>query len=154
MTVCALCLFPRFFDAPACGICGSEDAFPAAGDLPEDFALRMAAEGRLDVAWASLEDKVSKGDATAGDCLHLAWLAVAFKDYRAVETWCHESERLNPGSPEPHIVLATVFERGERWPEAVEEYDAALRRAVALAPSRLALLQTRRDYCQRQIPEW
>ncbi len=113
----------------------------------------MAAEGRTDVAWKSLEEAIASGRGTALDCLHLAWLAYALRDDRAVETWCHESERLDGASPEPHIAMATVFHWDGRWPEALEEYDAALRRA-GLSPERRALLEQQRAACQRQIPEW
>lgn len=111
------------------------------------------AEGRTSVAWMSIEEKIASGQGSSQDCLHLAWLAFALHDGRAVETWCHESERLDGGSPEPHIVMSAAFHRDQRWPEAVEEYDAALRRS-GLSPARRALLEDRRAECRRQIPEW
>lgn len=154
MNVCKLCLFPRRDPGAACPICGLDATFAVDGEIPADFALRMAYDSRLDVAWASLEEKVAREQGDARDCTHLAWLSFAFKDYRAVEVWCHESERLDAASPEPHIVLATVLERGERWQEAIDEYDAALRCATAIDPGRREYLESRRDYCLTQIPEW
>lgn len=158
MITCALCLFPRSStqDAPttgSCGICGSSETLPP-GPESGDFALRMAADGRLSVAYASLEQKIAADQATAEDCLHLAWLAFAFKDFRAVEVWSHECERLDPASPEPHLLLATVLDRGERWQEAVDEYDVALRRAAHLHASRRELIETNRASSLSRIPEW
>lgn len=153
MKTCLLCLFPRSEADAVCHICGRQEWREGPERIPPDFALRMASERRFGVAYASLEHEVACGRATAGDCLRLAWLGYAIGDYRAVETWCHECERLESGSAEPHVLLGYVFERGERWPEAVEEYDVALRRG-RLEGERRALVESRRAHCEAQIPEW
>ena len=75
--------------------------------------------------------------------LWLAWLAHTFGDTRAVEIWCHEGNRLDPDSPEPHLMLGLVMMRGERWAEAVEEFEAALNKP-GVALERRALLETYR----------
>ena len=93
-----------------------------------DLARRLAGEGRFGEAYLSLEDLVGRGEATAEDCLRLGWLGYAIDDQRALETWCHEAERLWPEWAEPHLALGWAVERSGRLPEALEEYDAALRR--------------------------
>lgn len=146
-------MFPRVEKHAECGICGCPETLTAAEEIPDDFALRLYSEGRLEAAVRFLEERVARGEATARDCLNLAWISLVLQDYRAVETWCHESERLDEVSPEPHLLLGRVLERSERWQEAVEEYDAALRRAV-LEGERLELVSRLREECRQRIPEW
>ena len=153
MKSCLLCLFPRDQENVACDVCGHGETLTGAEEVPHDFALQMWAEGRLDIAVRFLEERVAKDEATAADCLHLAWISLTVQDYRAVETWCHESMRLDVASPDPHVLLGRVFECSERWQEAVEEYAAALRRA-GLNGERRRLVEMLRAYCQGRIPEW
>jgi tetratricopeptide (TPR) repeat protein len=125
-----------------------------AGDTPPaDLALRMIAENRFDVAYRSLEDLVQRGEESAEVCLRLAWIAWAVGDERAVETWCHESERLDESSAEPHLLLGLAQRKHGRWAEALEEFEAGLRRK-GLSEPRRALLEGLRAEMEANIPEW
>lgn len=153
MKLCELCLFPRPIDEERCALCDS-DAFSIHSDvLPKDFALRMAAENRFGVAYLALEDEIANGGESAEKCSWLAWLALMLKDQRAVEIWSHESQRLDGESPDPHLALARAFELEQRWPEALEEYQAALRRS-GLHQARRGLMEQARDRVASNIPEW
>jgi hypothetical protein len=110
-------------------------------------------EGRFDLAYRSLEEEVARGREDGRTALEMAWLAFAFRDLRAVETWCHEAIRLQPDSPEPHLLLGLVLLRGERWPEAVEEFGSGLDKPE-LTLERRALLETMCAEAASRIPEW
>jgi uncharacterized protein HemY len=151
--ICSLCLLPRPDHEPVCTIC-ENDEFSAA-ELEGDVGLeyRLLAENRLDMAYRSLEADVARGEEDGRRALWLAWLAHTFGDTRAVEIWCHEGIRLDPDSPEPHLMLGLVMMRGERWAEAVEEFEAALNKP-GVALERRALLETYRADALANIPEW
>lgn len=137
--VCSLCLGVGFEEAP--------------WELPEDFSLRLIGENRLDVAYAYLEDMVARDQESAVVTLRLAWLAYAFRDFRAVETWCHEATRLDEASAEPHILLGFVLQRAGRWEEAVAEYEIAGRRPD-LSVERKHLLSDLVFECRTHISEF
>ena len=131
MKTCSLCLLPRPDSELVCAICDN-DEFSAAGSRVErGEAVRQMIEGRFDLAYRSLEEEVARGREDGPTALEMAWLAFAFRDLRAVETWCHEAIRLAPDSPEPHLLLGLVLLRGERWPEAVEEFGSGLEKPEA-----------------------
>lgn len=153
MRVCLVCRYPHFQSGLSCTVCGGEEFFIAGEVDPGDLALRLVSEGRHGEAYASLEDLVARGEETAEDCVRLAWLGFAFDDHRAVETWCHEAERLAPGWAEPHVVMGWALERAGRWVEALEEYDAALRRGVEPG-EREDLVKRRRVRVEGRIPRW
>lgn len=117
------------------------------------MAFRLVAEGRFGEAYASLEDLVARGEETARVCQQLAWLGYALDDPRALETWCHEAERLAPESADPHLALAWAFETAGRLNEALEEYDAALKRDIAPL-ARRQWVRERRGAVERRIPMW
>lgn len=128
MKICRLCQMPRPEAEAVCSLCLGVGFDPAPWELPEEFSLRLIGENRLDVAYAYLEDQVARDQESAAVTLRLAWLAYAFRDFRAVETWCHEATRLDEAWAEPHILLGYVLQRAGRWEEAVAEYEIARRR--------------------------
>ena len=153
MKTCSLCLLPRPDSEPVCAIC-ENDEFCAAGSRVEGGeAVRQMIEGRFDLAYRSLEEEVARGREDGRTALEMAWLAFAFRDLRAVETWCHEAIRLQPDSPEPHLLLGLVLLRGERWPEAVEEFGSGLDKPE-ITLERRALLETMCAEAASRIPEW
>ncbi|MGD0579821.1 MAG: hypothetical protein ABSC08_12930 [Bryobacteraceae bacterium] len=115
--------------------------------------MRQIVEGRFDQAYRSLEEEVARGREDGRTALRMAWLAFAFRDTRAVETWCHETIRLEPDSPEPHLLLGVVLLRGERWQEAAEEFGSGLEKPE-LSLERRALLETLCAEAVARIPEW
>jgi uncharacterized protein HemY len=134
-------------------VCGGEDLRSAGEGPPADLALRLIAENRFDAAYRSLEDLVQRGGESAEVCLRLAWIAWAVGDERAVETWCHESERLDDTSAEPHLLLGLAHRRHGHWVEAQEEFEAALRRA-GLSERRKAQIEGLHAEVVAKIPEW
>jgi hypothetical protein len=136
-----------------CSVCGNAQSGAAQEGPPADLADRLIWEGRFEVAYDCLEDQVSRGEETARACQALAWMSYAFKDFRAVETWSHESIRLDQGSPEPHILLGFVLGNASRWAEAVEEFDIALR-SPELDAERRTLLSGLRARNLSKIPEF
>jgi len=150
---CRLCLLSRPAGENSCQICGHAEFTIAEDAIHASLAHRLISENRLDVAWAVLEDEVSTRGQSEETCRLLAWLAFAFKDARAVETWSHEGLRIAPESHEPHVVLGYAFQHAERWSEAVEEYDAAMR-CPGLSPERSSLVEGLRAACLSQIPEF
>jgi tetratricopeptide (TPR) repeat protein len=148
-----LCLMPREDAERACGICGCRDFSPGPGAPPADLALRLIADNRLATAYASLEQLVCSDREDAESARRLAWLAYSFQDFRAVETWCHECERLDDASPEPHVLLGVVLMRAGRWSESVEEFDAALKRG-GLPAERRSLIEDLKAGAAANIPEW
>ncbi len=150
---CGLCRLPRRVSEAPCQICGDPAPPQFSGEFPSTLALRLIGERRLNIAWAELEDEVSRGIESGAVCLLLAWLAFAFQDERAMETWSHECLRLSPDSPEPHLLLGLTLQRAERWAEAVAEYDVALSRPC-LEPERRERIEGLRLACQANIPEF
>jgi hypothetical protein len=120
-------------------------------NTPGNFAHRLVAEARWDTAAAFLESEVAAGRESAGSCLLLAWISLLTNDFRAVETWCHESLRLAPSSG-PHVLLGHVLQQAERWEEAVAEYRLAVE--AGLPPLTRDLVLARSSYCESRIPEW
>jgi tetratricopeptide (TPR) repeat protein len=153
MTVCSLCRFPQLETELSCVVCGAGHSILIDEEFPGGLAFRLVAEGRFGEAYASLEDLVARGEETAQVCLQLAWLGYALEDPRALETWCHEAERLAPDWAEPHLALAWAFETSGRLNEALEEYGAALKREIA-PPARRQWIRERRDAVQQRIPKW
>ncbi|MGJ5818205.1 hypothetical protein [Paludibaculum fermentans] len=153
MKICLMCQMPRPEGEPVCLICLNESFEPAGWALPEDFGLRLIGENRLDVAYAYLEDLVARDQESAEVTLRLAWLAYAFKDFRAVETWCHEATRLDEMWAEPHILLGYVLQRAGRWEEAVEEYGIAGRRP-GLSDERRQRVSDLTSECKTNISEF
>ncbi|MBI5085561.1 MAG: hypothetical protein HZB13_13295 [Acidobacteria bacterium] len=150
---CPMCGMASSAAAGACSICGASGLapWPAGAELPLD--QRLTASGRLADAYALLQDQVSRVQQDAPSCVRLAWLAYAFEDMRAVEIWCHEASRLDGDSAEPHMLLGLEFQRSARWPEALEEYGAALRKP-GLSTERHELLTRLSAECRGQMPEW
>ncbi len=153
MKLCCLCLLPRPDRELVCSICASDEFTSADADGSAGLEYRLIAENRLDMAYRSLEADVAAGREDGRRALWLAWLAYAFGDARAVEIWCHEGARLDPHSPEPHLMLGLVMMRGERWAEAAEEFEAALH-MPDVPLERQALLETYRAGALAMIPEW
>jgi hypothetical protein len=117
------------------------------------FADRLIGENLLGPAYQAIETSVAQGREDTDCVLQLAWLAYSFRDFRAVEIWCHEGLRLGADSAEPHLLLGLVLARGERWVEAVEEFDAALKKPGLLLERR-AVLETLRAGAYANVPEW
>jgi hypothetical protein len=136
-----------------CLVCGNAQFGELQEAPPAELADRLIYESRFDVAYACLEDLVSRGEETAWGCRALAWMSYAFQDLRAVETWSHESIRLEEESPEPHILLAFVLDKASRWAEAVEEFDIALRNSE-LEEGRRKMLYGLRARSHSKIPEF
>ncbi len=120
--------------------------------MAPDRSLELIAQQRLAEAYYWLEAEVQAGRESSEFCRRLAWLGLAIQDIRAVETWCHESLRLDGDSGEPHLLLAYVLQREGRWAESIEEWDAALRRTMA--PQRRLLAEQLRAEAARRLPEW
>lgn len=150
--ICPRCGLARQQQA-ACSVCHTEGLLPWPEDRPLTLELRLIAADRLSDAYAALADRVSRGAQDAETCLQLAWLAYAFQDLRAVETWCHECARLDPVSAGPHVVLGHVFQRSGRYEEAVEEYEAALRSPSLLDAARQMVEDSLRQ-TRDSIPEF
>ena len=150
---CWLCQMARPAAEGCCLVCGNAQFGEVEEALPAELADRLILENRFDVAYACLEDQVSRGEETAWGCRALAWMSYAFQDFRAVETWSHESIRLDGSSPEPHILLGFVLEKGTRWEEAVEEFDIALRNSE-LEEGRRKMLYGLRTRSFSKIPEF
>lgn len=153
LKTCLLCLFPRPEEEPACLVCRGHNFVEGPAEIPGDLALRLAASNRFAEAYASLEQLVATDREDAQAALRLAWLAYAFEDFRAVETWCHECERLDEASAEPHILLGVVLCRAGRWSESVDEFDAALGRG-SLSARRRRMIEELKAFAAANIPEW
>lgn len=153
MKICLMCQMPRPSAEPVCSLCLNPAFAPAPWQLPEDFGLRLIGENRLAAAYAYLEDLVAHDRETPAVTLRLAWLAYAFNDIRAVETWCHEATRLDEASAEPHILLGFVLQRAGRWDEALAEYGVALRKD-GLNPERRECIEHNRAECAVNISEF
>lgn len=148
--ICPFCLLPRPVDEPVCSICGDESAPLPASGVGDAGDLILSRDVRA--AYAHLESRVASGGETAEICRRLAWLALSFEDIRAVETWSHESLRLEPESAQPHLLLGLVLGGEARYAEAVAEYDLALRSDLpeAVRGRVLAL----RAEAAAHVPEW
>lgn len=144
---------PRPEGEAVCSLCLGVGFDPTPWELPEEFSLRLIGENRLDVAYAYLEDQVARDQESAAVTLRLAWLAYAFRDFRAVETWCHEAMRLDEAWVEPHILLGYVLQRAGRWEEAVAEYEIAGRRPD-LSEGRKHILSDLVFECRTHISEF
>ena len=153
MTTCSLCRLPRPDSEPVCAICDNDEFSEVESGAEGGEAVRQMIEGRFDVAYRSFEEEVARGREDTPTALGMAWLAFAFRDLRAVETWCHEAIRLEPDSPEPHLLLGLVLLRDERWPEAVEEFGSGLDKPE-ITLERRALLETMCAEAASRIPEW
>ena len=153
MKNCRLCQMPRPEDEELCALCGTSQFDQTVEGLPADFGLRLISENRLAVAYEYLEGLVAGGAESAEHCIRLAWLAYAFKDLRAVETWSHEALRLDAGTIGAHLLLGLVLQRSGRWAEAADEYEAGLRIPVASAERRTRLESLLRE-ARASIPEF
>ena len=153
MKTCSLCLLPRPDHEPVCAICDNDEFMVLETDEAVGMEYTHLVQNRLDLAYRSLEADVARGEEDGRRALWLAWLAYAFRDTRAVEIWCHEGVRLEPDSPEPHLMLGLVMMREERWGEAVEEFEAALKKP-GVTLERQAVLETFRANAFAHIPEW
>lgn len=96
----------------------------------EHFAQgRAHAElGELTEAFLHLERSVQLFPENAEACKLLARLSLSVNEVRAFQCWCHEAARIDPRDPEPHLMMAAVFEEKNRQVEAAE----ARQRAAAL----------------------
>lgn len=153
MKLCSLCLLPRPDHEPVCAICDNDEFIAVEIDENAGLEYRYLVENRFDLAYRSLEEDIARGEEDGRRALWLAWLAYAFGDARAVEIWCHEGVRLSPDSPEPHLMLGLVMMRAERWSEAVEEFESALKKP-GVPLERRALLETFRANALANIPDW
>ena len=149
---CELCELPRRGFAPGCPFCGHAGGERHLEGIPADFGRRLVADGRWEVAAEYLESEVAAGRETPGGSLLMAWIALISNDLRAVETWSHESLRQDKEQAGPHLLRGLVFERSQRWEEAVAEYLAGL--SFRPEPDRQTLIRERLSYCESQIPEW
>jgi len=120
---------------------------------PADFSQRLIAENRLPAAYEYLEQLLQEDRESPELCRQLGWLALAIDDTRAVEIWAHEAIRLDPGAPDPHILLGRVLEQCGRWEEARAEYLLAESKLTPGAP-RAALLREIVEFVDTQIPEF
>ena len=153
MKTCSLCQLPRPDAEQVCAVCENAEFDEVVGASEADEAVEQILEGRFDLAYKSLEQEIARGREEAGTALRMAWLAYAFRDTRAVETWCHEAIRLAPDWAEPHLLLGVVLMRGERWPEAVEELSTGMDKP-GLTLERRALMETMCADASARIPEW
>jgi len=144
---------PRPDSEPVCAICDNDEFNAAESGAESGEAERQMMEGRFDQAYRSLEEEVARGREDARTALRMAWLGFACRDSRVVETWCHEAIRLEPDSAEPHLLLGLVMMRGERWPEAAEEFGTGLQKP-GLRLERRARLETLCAGAVARIPEW
>ena len=151
--ICSLCRLPRPDHEPVCAICDNDEFTAAELEANMSLEYRLLVENQLNLAYRSLESDIARGEEDGRRTLWLAWLAYAFGDARAVEIWCHEGARLEPDSPEPHVMLGLVMMRAKRWAEAVEEFEAALNKP-GVTLDRRALLETFRAEAFANIPEW
>ena len=95
-----------------CAICDNDEFSEVESGAESGGAVRLLVDGRFDLAYRSLEEEIARGREDGPTALGMAWLAFAFRDLRAVETWCHEAIRLQSDSPEPHLLLGLVLLRG------------------------------------------
>jgi hypothetical protein len=144
---------PRPDAEPVCAICENDEFSALENGAESGEAARQIVAGRFDVAYHNLEEEMAQGREDGPTAMRMAWLGFAFRDTRAVETWCHETIRLEPDSPEPHLLLGLVLLRGERWPEAAEEFGTGLQKP-GLGLERRALLETLCAQAVARIPEW
>lgn len=87
-----------------------------------------AERGELTEAFLHLERSVQLFPENAEACKLLARLSLSVNEVRAFQCWCHEAARIDPHDPEPHLMMAAVFEEKNRRVEAAE----ARQRAAAL----------------------
>jgi hypothetical protein len=153
MKSCCLCLLPRADSERICAICDNVDFVPADAALEQSIEAQMIAANDFNHAYERLELDIAEGLEDATKALWMAWLAFVFGDIRAVEIWSHEAKRLDPASGEPHLLMGVVLMKAERWPEAVEEFEAGLAKPT-LSLDREALLGTLRAEAYANIPEW
>ena len=153
MKYCSLCLLPRPDHEPVCAICDNDEFTVAESDECTGLEHWYLKENHLDLAYRCMEADVAQGAEDLRRTLWLAWLAYAFGDSRAVETWCHEAARLDSDSAEPHLMLGLVLMRAERWSEAVEEFDAGLKKP-GVTLERQAVLAAFRANAFANIAEW
>jgi len=90
----------------------------------------LARADRFSEAFAALEQAIQIDPTHARACKELARLSLAANEMRAFANWCHEALRLDPGDPEPHLMMAEVLAERRRWEEARDE----LRLALSLRP--------------------
>jgi cytochrome c-type biogenesis protein CcmH/NrfG len=79
-----------------------------------------AEQGELTAAFDHLERSVRLEPDNAAACKLLARLSLSVDEVRAFVCWCHEAARIDPRDPEPHLMMAEVFERTNRLREAAE----------------------------------
>lgn len=84
-----------------------------------------AERGELTEAFDQLERSVQLEPDNAAACKLLARLSLSVDEVRAFVCWCHEAARIDPRDPEPHLMMAEVFERTNRLKEATEARDRA-----------------------------
>ena len=149
---CVLCGLPRPLNEVACAVCGC-DEYEESSDSGSDLGGWLIAANRWRDAFALYEDDVAHNRDNAGACLRLAWLASVVRDFRAVEVWAHEAQRLEPDAPGAHILLGLVLRSESRWEECLAEFDAALVR-LTLGSRRHAVLTTLRGNARSQLPAW
>lgn len=91
--------------------------------------IAHAERGELAEAFFHLESSVQLCPDNAEVCKFLARLSLSVNEIRAFQCWCHEASRIDPTDPEPHLMMAAVFEQKNRPAEAAE----ARQRAAALS---------------------
>ena len=153
MKKCSVCEFPRPAAEARCVLCGSEEFSEYDDSLPMPEWEAMCLRGEIGEAYRMLEERVAEDPDDGDACLALAWLSYACKDFRAVETWSHETMRVLPQSPEPHLLIGKVLLEDQRWEEAIEELNAGLRR-TSMRPSRRARMEAMRADAAAHLPKW
>lgn len=76
-------------------------------------------------AFDHLERSVQLEPDNAAACKLLARLSLSVNEIRAFVCWCHEAARIEPLDPEPHLMMAEVFEQANRLKEAAEARQRA-----------------------------
>jgi hypothetical protein len=83
--------------------------------------------GEIGRAIDLLEQAIASGDESPQICKETAKLCLIVNEVRAFTNYCHEAMRLDPSDPEPHLMIGRVLSDYERWEEASEALEYALR---------------------------
>jgi tetratricopeptide (TPR) repeat protein len=116
-------------------------------------ARSLAAGGEVGKAIDLLEQAVAMGEESSLICKEIARLCLSVNEVRAFTNWCHEAMRLDPFDGEPQLMIARVLVSQQRWGEAVESLDQAVRAVLPGAGERAEvaeLLQLARTHYE----EW
>jgi tetratricopeptide (TPR) repeat protein len=96
-------------------------------DWASDRALADLIAGDPEAASATLGRLVAEANATAVDLARLAAVRLGQEQLDAAAALYREATQREPGRPHWHSNLAAVLVRLQRWEEALEEFEVALR---------------------------